>query len=81
MHVLHENKEIEPWVAESLHEASADTLVLFQTDSIPLHAVVRELTFLWCKPSGRERLIGQQVNADDCDADCDNSLNDEQPGI
>lgn len=79
MHVLHENKEIESRVADSLHEACSCSLALLQADCIPLHAVVRELTFLRREPLGGERLVGKQVDAHDRDTDRDHAFDNEQP--
>jgi hypothetical protein len=40
VHILHEDEQVEPWIAKSLHEASAGSLGLFQANCIPLHTFV-----------------------------------------
>lgn len=81
MHVLHEYQKVKPWIAQSLHEACLDTLTRFQANGIPLDAVMCKLALLWREPLGGERLIRQKPDADDRDADGDNTFDDEKPDL
>lgn len=79
MHILHEDQQVKSWVSQSLHETSLDTSALFQANSIPLYAIVRQLSLLGSQPPRRQRLIRQQESTNDRHAHCDDTLNDKQP--
>lgn len=73
VHVLHEDQEIEPWVAQSLHEAGLCALALCESDGIALDAIVRELALLWSQPAGSQGRIRKDEDANDRNTDGDNT--------
>lgn len=81
MHVLHENQQIQPRVAQSLHEASLDSLARLQAHSVSLDPVVGKLALFRGEPLSGERLIWKKKDAEDGYANCNHSFDDEQPRI
>lgn len=79
MHVLHENKQIETRVPKSLRKTGPHSLAGLQANSVPLDTVMRQLTLLGRQPLCRQRLVGQQEDANSRYANGNDSLDDEQP--
>lgn len=80
MHVLHQTKQVKTRITDCLRKASAGALRLLQTYSVTNNTVVRELALFWSKPACGERVVGEQEEADDGNAEGHCTFDDKEPG-